>query len=581
MSVTKTECLAVGQTISGEGFTLPPDAATQKIALMGKSGSGKTYAATRLAELLYGIGVQIVALDPVGVWYGLRLDKSGKGEGLPIPVFGGEYGDIPLEPGAGALVAETIVNRNISVILDVSGFRKGQRKEFVTAFAEELFHRKKAARSPVMLFLEECQAFIPQKTFKGEEKMLGAFEDIGKIGRNYGIGLTMISQRPQAVNKEVLNQAEALFALQMMAAQERKAIRDWIHAQGIDTGAVIDDLPHLRIGEAYVWSPMWLRYFGKIKFSPKETYNASATPTFSSTQAARPRHLKPEDLAALQEAMQEVVKQAEAKDPIALRRRIAQLEQQLRASQAQVTVERVEVPVLKDEQVAELKQSIVGLAEMGQELVKVAQALGTALARVHPEQDRRAMSQPVTQPDPVRPAPPVTSPKPKAAAVKPASPDTKLRAGEERMLETLAKRYPIRVTRPQLGTLAGFTASGGTFGTYLGTLKRGGYIEEVGGEILITQVGLDYLGHTELPTPQTTQELLEMWHKALRAGECRMLDKLVEIYPNSLSREALGEETGFTASGGTFGAYLGVLRRNGLVEVDESGIRASATLFME
>jgi hypothetical protein len=29
-----------------------------------------------------------------------------------------------------------------------------------------------------------------------------------------------------------------------------------------------------------------------------------------------------------------------------------------------------------------------------------------------------------------------------------------------------------------------------------------------------------------------------------------------------------GERTGYTASGGTFGAYLGTLRRNGLVEVD-------------
>jgi DNA helicase HerA-like ATPase len=258
--------LAIGQTTEGKTFTLPTDAATQKMALMGKSGSGKTYAATKLAESLYGIGVQIVALDPVGVWYGLRLDKSGKADGLPIPVFGGEYGDIPLEPGAGALVAETIVNRNISVILDVSSFRKAQRREFVTAFAEELFHRKKAARSPIMLFMEECQFFIPQKVFKGEERLLGAFEDIGKVGRNYGIGLTMISQRPQAVNKEVLNQAEALFALQMMAAQERKAVRDWIDAQGIDAGAVVDDLPHLKIGEAYLWSPMWLRFFGKIKF---------------------------------------------------------------------------------------------------------------------------------------------------------------------------------------------------------------------------------------------------------------------------------------------------------------------------
>jgi DNA helicase HerA-like ATPase len=134
----------------------------------------------------------------------------------------------------GALVADLVVEQGISLILDVSHFRKAQRKEFVTAFAEQLFHRKKTARSPMHFFLEEAQFFIPQKVFKGEERMLGAFEDIGKVGRNYGIGLTLISQRPQAVNKDVLNQVEALFVLQMNAAQERKAVRDWIDTQHLD-----------------------------------------------------------------------------------------------------------------------------------------------------------------------------------------------------------------------------------------------------------------------------------------------------------------------------------------------------------
>ncbi len=45
------------------------------------------------------------------------------------------------------------------------------------------------------------------------------------------------------------------------------------------------------------------------------------------------------------------------------------------------------------------------------------------------------------------------------------------------MLQTLAQRYPTPLTRAQLGTLAGFTPSGGTVGTYLGTLRRNELIE--------------------------------------------------------------------------------------------------------
>ncbi|MCL4299498.1 MAG: hypothetical protein KJ077_27430 [Anaerolineae bacterium] len=570
------DLLMVGQSADGKPFTLPPDAATQKIAFLARSGAGKTYAATRLAELLYKLGVQIVALDPVGVWYGLRLSANGKGAGLSIPVFGGEYGDIPLESGAGALVADLVVERGISLVLDVSHFRKAQRKEFVTAFAEQLFHRKKTARSPMHIFLEEAQFFIPQKVFKGEERMLGAFEDIGKVGRNYGIGLTLISQRPQAVNKDVLNQVEALFVLQMNAAQERKAVRDWIDTQGIDAGAAVDELPQLEIGEAYVWSPQWLKFFGKVKIGRKLTYNASATPTFD-TAAMPPRPLARTDLEALREAMQQVVKQAEARDPAALRRRIAELEKELRTRQAEIKVERVEVPVLKDEQIAQLQQAINSLAEMGQQLVNVAQDLGTALARV--------VAGPTPPPVPIRPvSPPGVRPPSRPINPPPApkrtDPDIpQLRAGERRMLETLARRYPLRVTRAQLGTLAGFTPSGGTFGTYFGTLKRAGLIEESSGEIQVTQAGLDYLGYTTPPAPQTTEEILAMWREALRAGERKMLDELVAVYPSPLSREELGTRAGFTASGGTFGTYLGTLRRNGLVEVEGDQVRANETLF--
>ncbi len=59
-----------------------------------------------------------------------------------------------------------------------------------------------------------------------------------------------------------------------------------------------------------------------------------------------------------------------------------------------------------------------------------------------------------------------------------------------------------------------------------------------------------------------------------------MLEALVHVYPEALPREALGERTGYTASGGIFGPYLGVLRRNGLIEVNGGQVRARETLFL-
>jgi len=52
-----------------------------------------------------------------------------------------------------------------------------------------------------------------------------------------------------------------------------------------------------------------------------------------------------------------------------------------------------------------------------------------------------------------------------------------LRKGEWRMLEALVDMYPKALAREELGERTGYTASGGTFSTYLGTLRRNGLIE--------------------------------------------------------------------------------------------------------
>jgi predicted transcriptional regulator len=143
----------------------------------------------------------------------------------------------------------------------------------------------------------------------------------------------------------------------------------------------------------------------------------------------------------------------------------------------------------------------------------------------------------------------------------------------------LARHYPMRVTKAQLGTLAKFKITGGTFQTYYSTLKREGLIAESGGEIEITQAGLDYVG-ADVGAPMTTDEVVEQWRTALKAGARKMLDELLAVHPNEISREELAERVEMTESGGTFQTYLGTLRRNGLAEIDGGFVRAGQALFL-
>jgi hypothetical protein len=70
-----------------------------------------------------------------------------------------------------------------------------------------------------------------------------------------------------------------------------------------------------------------------------------------------------------------------------------------------------------------------------------------------------------------------------------------------------------------------------------------------------------------------------MWKPKFKAGVGKMLDVLVDRYPHAITREELGEATGFTASGGTFSDYLSQLGRARLIEKSGDTVKAAESLF--
>ena len=311
-----------------DDLSLPLEVITDAMGMIGRRGSGKTYAAQRLAELMYRAEAQFIALDPVGNWWALRLDADGKNASpFQTPVFGGLKGDVPLEPTAGKLIADVIVDRGISAIVDISQFESNAAKSrFATDFGERLFYRKKAAPSALHIFMEEAQELVPQNPQSDENRMLGAWQRIAKLGRNYGIGFSLLSQRPQEVHKKVLNLVEVLFVFQLSGTHERKAVTAWIEDKGIDED--IDAiLPKLKRGEPHVWSPVMLAISRVVRISKKETFDASATPTVG--KRADIRELAPIDLEHLGKEIAASKERADATDPKKLVARIRELEAKL------------------------------------------------------------------------------------------------------------------------------------------------------------------------------------------------------------------------------------------------------------
>lgn len=89
-------------------LALPVDAVTQTFVVFGKKGSGKTNTAVVLAEEMFPLA-PFAVLDPIGAWWGLKASFDGQGPGLQVYVFGGKHGDLPLDPAAGQLMADVLI----------------------------------------------------------------------------------------------------------------------------------------------------------------------------------------------------------------------------------------------------------------------------------------------------------------------------------------------------------------------------------------------------------------------------------------------------------------------------------------
>src|SRR5690606_29014268 len=82
---------------------IPDEALDDRLAFVGTSGSGKTYAAGTAVERLLASGARVGIIDPLDVWWGLRLKSDGVRPGFPVVIFGGSHGDLPITENAGAV----------------------------------------------------------------------------------------------------------------------------------------------------------------------------------------------------------------------------------------------------------------------------------------------------------------------------------------------------------------------------------------------------------------------------------------------------------------------------------------------
>lgn len=581
------------------GLTLDADyLAGRSCAVLGKRGVGKSTTCRVLAEELDVAKVQTLIIDPMGVFWGLRADTVGNPSGVPIPVFGGRRGDAPLEPSAGQLMADLAVERELSMVLDLSEFaNRAQEFDFVSAFLDRLFRKSTTGLTHVIV--DEADHFAPQKPVQGSQQVLEAMINLVRRGRNKGLGITMASQRTASLSKDVLSQVDVLAAMRVTAPADRDAIAAWVRGQGDPETwpKIAETLPKLTVGEAWWWIPEH-DILTRAKVRRSRTFDTSPTRSRRNSAAREPKSLTEVDLARIADQIAATRERAAANDPRALAARIRDLEaenQRLQrsasgpaASPAEPrTVEvPVEVPVPYIPEVV-----TVGLAALreraettAREAGEIASALDELLrAAADIPAPTKTTTKPAPRPRPTGAAPQQVAPPAPAgsdhqAAESPNATPLRFRAGAHRMIESLGRMAPLRLTKAQWGLVSGLKHTGGTWSTYLGEIRRAGLITEDQAGFTLTDAGWAYLG--ERPDPMTAEELQQHYLSILRAGARRMLQACIDAYPNELSKERLSELAEVTLSGGTFSTYLGILRRNSLVEQGTDGAIVATEILM-
>ena len=275
------QSLILGTDDKGRTVSLPVKP-TEKLAIIGLSGSGKSYAAGVMVEQWLKAGVPVAVIDIVGIWAGLRSGADGGAEGgLPIPVYGGMLGDAEVPSAIAA--AQSFSLKSQSAVFDLSELRMEDIQLWVAEFAEELMAPGCSPVKPCRVVLEEAPALAPQSgsLSKHQRRCKAALAHFTRVGRNRGYGIDLISQRAQSISKDLLTQCSSLLLLRLSASLDRKTITEWVASNSaeIDTKKVLAYLAEAENGEGMLWAPTWLkdrprdqRYL-KVKVGKRTTFH--------------------------------------------------------------------------------------------------------------------------------------------------------------------------------------------------------------------------------------------------------------------------------------------------------------------
>ena len=268
---------------------------SHRLVLLGMPGAGKSNLIAVLVEELGQYDAPLIVFDHKPEYAPLCQQPY-----LRHPV---RLSARTLSPQNAAATAQRLMQERWQAVLDLSSYGSdaeaaGVMTELIAGVLRYQKARENAARLPCTFVLDEAHYWLPEheghSTLRGLKLRSGqallsyvqqAFFTLAKLGRSFGMGLVVATQRPADVDKRLISSADWRFLLKALEPADLKVYR----AYGLSDEQAMSLNP--RQGQAYVIGPDGLH--GVCHIRRRESPDVAKSPGLDNIRQAGARERSP------------------------------------------------------------------------------------------------------------------------------------------------------------------------------------------------------------------------------------------------------------------------------------------------
>ena len=535
-----------------------------RMLIQANSGGGKSYAIRKLLEETHG-AVQQIVLDSEGEFSTLR-------EKLDYLICAPKGADVIATPQTATVLARTLLELGTSAIIDIYELKAHERPRFIRLFLDAMMNAPKKLWHPVMTVIDEAHVYCPEK---GKAESTGAVIDLATRGRKRGYCAVLATQRLSKLHKdtaaELLNKLIGRTGLDI----DVKRAADEL---GMTPKDAIANLRPIKAGTFYAFGPALSLevekvVIGKVKTTHPEAGKMANKKTPPPTAKVKKILANIGDLA--KEAEEETRTIAEFKNANAeLKRKLTVAGKQGGGTDIK-EVERL-VTAARNEAERNYKKEIAGLVKENNLAHSIITKVQQDIGRFKGHVANIKKNQPVV---PERKDPVARTPIQRERSVSGSSDDITKR--QQEIIDAIARLENMKVNsihKKQAAAFAGVSPNSGAYANNLGALRSGGLIDYPNpGYVALTDEG-----RSKAAIPDrldTDDDYQRAWYELLSSSRTKILQVLIEEYPNALPKDDLGIRAGVSSTSGAFANNLGAMRSLGIVDYPRSGIVVATPLL--